>query len=620
MAVKNRVEPTWILLGSLALLFCGERLAGHGTARLLLSGLGALSLVGSIGWRATGGFEKGMQRLQLVSSLGALLAVLLYFAGSDDGVRTLKLHPGSHYQGAMGAFWPIVLGISLVPVVFALWAAYVSRPPIDVGGAPITSVEQFRVTESATNGLTIALAAAFLFVIGFVASERDAKVDVSYFRTSMPGTATVAMVSSVSEPLKVLLFFPEVNEVKNEVKTYFEELAAKTGRVIVEEHDKELSPKLAKDMSVYRDGTIVLARGNQHEAIPLDTKIEQARPSLRTLDGEVQKAFMKVARGSRTAYFTVGHAEANVPSTESQSLPDPMTTAMAIKDLMNILNYKVQDLGIQQGLAQDVPEDARIVFILGPKKPFLDEELASIDRFLARGGSVFLTFDPAGDFKLGPLASRLGVTYLPLLLADDHQFLARRNAPSDHRLLITDQFSTHASVTTLSHARAGSGLLAANTGSLELTDPNEEVKPSFTIRSLASTFADTNGDGLWEQGEERKSYDLVAAIEKPAENPDPNAKDSHPSRAIVYATTTMISDAIVTNVPTNAALVADNIKWLGGEEQFAGETTVEKDVEIEHTHKQDIAWFYSTVWGVPVLVFGVGMGATTMRRRKRSKS
>src|SRR5690606_24084659 len=88
-------------------------------------------------------------------------------------------------------------------------------------GSAEPMVETVRVKEAVANGLTIALAASFLMVTCNVAEERDVRVDVSYFRTSSPGTATQNMVASLNETLRVLLFFPDANEVAAEAEGYF---------------------------------------------------------------------------------------------------------------------------------------------------------------------------------------------------------------------------------------------------------------------------------------------------------------------------------------------------------------------------------------------------------------
>ena len=60
-------------------------------------------------------------------------------------------------------------------------------------------------------------------------------------------------------------------------------------------------------------------------------------------------------------------------------------------------------------------------------------------------------------------------------------------------------------------------------------------------------------------------------------------------------------------VPGNGVLALDVIHWLMGDEAFSGQTSTEADVQITHTRKQDVAWFYSTIFLAPALVIGAGV-------------
>jgi hypothetical protein len=624
MAVIRRTSPgwaTWILLGGLVALFLGERVFGHiPTARLVLSGAGLAALLSMTVWRArvflgASGPARRVERLLLLGSAGCTVAVGLYFASTDAGLRLLSLAPATpegraRLGAALMVSWLILLGASLLPLLFAQWTA---------ARGSDEAVEETRVREAAGGGLTVALAAALLFVVGYVAAERDVKWDVSYFRTSLPGTATESIVASLSEPLRVLLFFPDVNEVKDEVRSYFRELQRRTGRVEIEAHDRMASPRIAKEHNVHRDGTVVLVRGKQSETITLDTELRTARAMLRNLDSEVQKALMKVARGARVAYVTTGHGE----MTDAEvTADDPFASAQILREALGLLNYRVSELGLKQGLASDVPEDATLVLVVGPKKPFLDEELAALDRYLERGGALLLALDAAGELRLGPLEQRLGLRFDPTPLADERQHVRRRGNPSDRRLIITDQFSAHASVTTLSRSRVGAGILAPHSGSLvevaETGPAEDRPRRTFVVRSLPSTFADANGNHEPDPDEKRASYNLAAAVEGgKAPAADGGEAEPRAMRVMVLAAAQMVSDAVLANIALNAALLGDAIKWLGGEEKLAGETTSEKDVPIEHTRGQDVAWFYSTIVGAPLLVLGVGLALTLRRRRGR---
>ena len=127
----------------------------------------------------------------------------------------------------------------------------------------------------------MAFALSFLFVTCQVAKERNVSRDVSYFKTSAPGESTVNIASASTEPIKVHLFFPEANEVKEQVLTYFERLKRESGKVTIEAHDRMAETGLATKYKVGKDGIIVLARGEgdkeKNYTIELDTDVEKMR-------------------------------------------------------------------------------------------------------------------------------------------------------------------------------------------------------------------------------------------------------------------------------------------------------------------------------------------------------
>jgi hypothetical protein len=76
-----------------------------------------------------------------------------------------------------------------------------------------------------------------------------------------------------------------------------------------------------------------------------------------------------------------------------------------------------------------------------------------------------------------------------------------------------------------------------------------------------------------------------------------------------------LSDLVLSNWVPNQMLFVDVMRWLVGEESYSGQINSEEDVRIEHTKQQDLAWFYSTIFGVPAAVLGIGLFA---RRRALS--
>jgi hypothetical protein len=546
MAMNRIAAPwwtTWALTAALLAIFLGERpLADETTYRWLLTGVGTGFVLCATVWRLlswlnASGDRRRVERILLVGYLGITAALALYFAKS--GLTVLGVIADRPPGAATGrawtivrVLWPILLAGSYVPTFMAQLAI---GSHLAAAGAKADDgrAEAHRVAQLAVAGLSISMGLAFLFLSVYIASERDKKVDLSYFRTSSPGSAVKNGIDALGEPIEVLLFFPEVNEVKDEVKSYFDELAGKTSLVSVRDVDQLVDKKLAEKHRVREEGTILMLRGDQSHTITLGTELNAAtRKKLRELDSEVQAAFMKIAREARTAYFIIGHHELNDPSSPLQR--HPLYSVTAIRDILKLLNYRVKDLGLRQGLAQEVPDDATLVLLLGPQKPLLDEELAALDRYLAHGGALLAALEPGTEVKLGPLEGRLGVSFNAKAITDDKQFFPQRRNASDFQNIITDQFSAHASVTRLSRAEIGAGLLFLGSGSLDDAGwaedwGAEKPKRTYVIKSMASSYRDENGDFAFDKAaEKRQSYNLIAAIEGPTPPAPPDAPEGEP--------------------------------------------------------------------------------------------
>jgi hypothetical protein len=64
-------------------------------------------------------------------------------------------------------------------------------------------------------------------------------------------------------------------------------------------------------------------------------------------------------------------------------------------------------------------------------------------------------------------------------------------------------------------------------------------------------------------------------------------------------------------------MFADAVRWLVGEESFAGAPNTEEDKRIQHTKQEDLTWFYATIFGAPGLVLAAGVVLSRRSRRER---
>ena len=670
--------PGWIFplyAAGMALVFLGERvLSGLEKGAGAATAIGVLLVVVASALRfaprfKSGGERKSIESLLAVLSLAGLVALALYFATSTTGVEKLGLNKlaaskKDHLLGELRVAWVALAAVSLVPMLFAetaLWPMRRAERP-----------ESRRVRAAASAGLTLVMAAIYGALFVFAAGGVPWKADFSYFKTSRPSEPTRKIAASLAEPVKVVAFFPDVNEVRNEVQSYLRELAAGMPKLQVLVTDRLLSPKLAKELHANQDGVIILARGSVTYTITLGTEIEAARPKLKTLDRDIKEQLLKLARAHLTAYLTVGHGELN--DAAKGSTDEASRSAGIARTLLQKQNFTLKDLGLAQGLGSEVPDDADVVLVLGPSDPFAAEEISTLKRYADRGGHLFIALEPdangsqittpspaaaPADSKgepsespkapapvnkkpdakstpaeapevaaagLSALAGLAELTYSPTVLANDHAHVRLSFNNSDQVRLISNNFSSHASVSTLSRNAPGAAVVFFGAGSLD-RGPSATAKIDFAVRAPSGTFADRNKNFVQDKDSEKSNpYNIAAAVSKPiagapaAPAPDPKKgaekkPEAKEMRVFVVADSDAFSDLVMSNVRGNQFFLVDAVRWLVGEASFAGAETSEEDVHLETTKQQDLSWFYATIFGAPCLVLVAGVVLSRRSRR-----
>ncbi|MEY4551536.1 MAG: hypothetical protein RL685_7731, partial [Pseudomonadota bacterium] len=539
--------PAWVVpayVGGLALIYLAQRVIvtwEHVSMVVTIAGLLA-ALAATVvrflpQFRGTGeraSIEKLLGTLSLLGLAGVALYFISTATGQDwFGISKLGVKSRERAETLMLIGWVTLVAVGVLPMLFAETALLSMRRA--------AIIESRRVKAAAASGLALALAATYCSLFVFAASETKARVDYSYFKTSEPGSSTRKMMESFTEPLKITAFFPEVSEVRSEVATYLTELVKDVPNVELSIVDRYLQPKLAKDMKVFSDGSIVFTKGETTKTLTVGADMQAARAKLKTLDRDVQEQLYKLLRSRRIAYLTVGHGELNAPSDDEKTKG---RSADIVQEVIRTQNYQIRTLGLAQGLAREVPDDAEVVFVLGPTEPFSPEEVATLQRYADKGGRLFIALDadsvindvptagatePAAVAAAGApvsrnvqglqaLASVAGLDYSPTLLANDTQHVRRRSNESDRALLISNRFSSHASVSTLSRNAARAAVIFARTGSLNPLSAAGGYKVDMAVKAMGGTFADQNQSyGFDKDTEKKDTYNLVAAVSKPVE-------------------------------------------------------------------------------------------------------
>lgn len=712
--------PTWVVplyVGGLLLVYLGERVVStFESGRWLVTGAGLGAVLAATAARfvptwQSGGERGRIERVLGVLSVVGLLALGVYSASTDWGLEKLGLgladdEKRNTVRSLLTIGWVVLIVGSALPMLFAEASLYPMRNA--------ARLESRRVRAAAAAGLTLAFALIYGALLVYSAAGAEMKADFSYFKTSEPSDSTKKLIAGLNQKIKVVGFFPEVSPVRREVERYLKKLAEGQSNLTVSVEDRYLRPSLAKEMKIVQDGVIVIQKGEAKRMMTVGTEMKEAAKNLKTLDRDFQERVYKLLRERRNIYLTVGHGEVN--DDERKGGPDDKQdsgrSASILRTLLGKQNYTVKNLGLSQGLATDVPDDADIVMVLGPTEPLAPEELSSLERYAKRGGKLLLALDPdavsledvesekagtvvektpAGGVKqtaapkeppkdkasegkadadkakdgakpeakkpegdkaakeppkkisggalgsMEQLAALAGVEFKPTVLANDKQFARRRYNDSDRTLLVSNRFSSHASVSTLSRNSSRAAILVAGAGSVSRAQ-GSSAKVDIALRAMSGTFDDQNRNYTFDDGKEKRdTYGLAAAStlpvdgaapapkkeEKKDDKKDDSKKDiptvapPNEMRAFVLADADVVSDLLMSNFMSNQLLVVDALRWLGGEESFAGEVNSEEDVRIEHTQQKDLVWFYTTIFGAPALVLGLGLAYSSRGRKAK---
>lgn len=594
---------TLYLLSTL-LLFIADRILGtEHSFYFPLIGLSFVSI--GLGIRAL----HTQTKLIWVSTLGLLipLGYALWWLGGVNGQLWLDVSEDNllKWQAFFQSLGALCFGISLVPIL-ALHLL------LEQGTQHILP---HKVSHHTRLWLGTTMALLSLLPINYIAQDTNQRWDLGYFKTATPGDSSMGLVQNLAEPVTAYLFFQLGMDVTEEVRSYFDQLP--TNNLEIRYVDKDLEPTLAKELSVQQNGIIVLAKGaadnRSMQRIQIGKTLSSAKRNLKKLDEEFREALLKLTQSSNTLYFTGGHGEFYWKVEEED---DESRKIGMLKRGLSTSNFAIKELSIANGLANEIPEDASAVVILAPQTEFSEAEVQTIVNYWNQGKSLFIALEPDGA-DLSPLLTQLNLQLdtTPLTHSSIYMPTEARALPIHKRNIITNKFSTHSAVTTLSRYNKVMQLVFANSGSL--TPLSDDIKVTTIIKSLESTWKDANDNYLQEENEADGLWSIAVAVEKTIESTSDTAK------AVVFADASWLTDNYLGKslkvgqqaIQPHAITLSDTLFWLTDQKEASGTVNNENDVKIQHS-KGEQGWiFLATSTMVPLLLFVIGR----WRIRRRAK-
>jgi ABC-type uncharacterized transport system involved in gliding motility auxiliary subunit len=287
--------------------------------------------------------------------------------------------------GLFGAgFDPLWVGGNLVAGVVLLVSAAVLN--LDALRERMTSGEARRAGKYGTSAL---LGTAFSLVIlgflGFLSTRYHWRFDWSEAHVHSLSDQTQKVLAGLDSDVDVVAFYPPLDV--RPVREILDRYAYASPRFKVQYVDPNERPELLARYEIAPEklgnGLVRIGLGN--ESVEVTEVTEE----------NVTNAMVKLSRtGEKKVYFIEGHNEHAIEG-EAGNQKDGFERAA---DALRNENYRVEKLLL--AAKGDVPEDADVVVIPGPTRPFLAPEREALRRYLERGGAVFVLLDPRAQTDL----------------------------------------------------------------------------------------------------------------------------------------------------------------------------------------------------------------------------
>lgn len=273
---------------------------------------------------------------------------------------------------------------------------------------------------------------------------------------------------------------------------------------------------------------------------------------------EITSALKRFLVPAPKVAFLTGHGERNVNSAGERYY---YTFARSIYFRQSLINqgFDATELNVKD---QDIPEDINILVIADMRSSLSPEEMAKLERYIERGGNLFILGEPNRQEAMNPLLSKFGVELMPgtlVQLQEDH-------LPS----IITAKLTDHAAAQCFRYKQLkgwGGSLVMPDASPLRyLTNSGYEVKPlAMTLEKgswneLETTdFLDGELSINASIGELEQSYPVVLSLTR--------QRGDKEQRIVITGDADCISNGELANsrngiFAINFNFITETFKWL----------------------------------------------------------
>lgn len=309
--------------------------------------------------------------------------------------------------------WIDLLAIPLLLFLISIFAAFM----IDMKF--YANFLMLKTTKHGMNmGVSLLLAIVLAVVVNYFSVRFNGSIDLTEERLNSLNPQTLKVLSQLDSKLEFFIFYQGAkdklvrDQVLNTLRTYKEASRQIQIRPVDALVDRVLAQDFLKDIKNPISPLIIAQyKGKRIRVLQPYTEVQYT------------SALIKATRSeSRKIYFLTGHGERAMDNDGATAISE---LAQSLKDSY----YKIVELNLLAD-GSEVPVDAAVVAIVGPRRSFFPQELKALVNYARQGGKLFVAADPGEGHTVPLLTKVFGIEYQNNYILNDRIKLVGRGAGS----------------------------------------------------------------------------------------------------------------------------------------------------------------------------------------------
>ena len=444
-----------------------------------------------------------------------------------------------------------------------------------------------------SNALVMSLAFAGILIISNVLAYQNPVplADLTEDQVNTLAPETLAAVEQLDQKVTAIAFFSQNSNRETATQLLDKIKSNSNGKFDYQFIDPDRDPQTALNAGITGDGKILLQMGELKEIVAFASETEILKGMLRLLNP-----------GNHVVYFLTGHGEQDIEQGGETSLTRAKAT-------LESKNYSVKALNLL--VDNQVPEDASVIVIAGPRQPVSANEVELLKEYLANGGSLIVMSNPTGLTEFGdeadPLADMLATDWGITL---NNDIVIDLNSPQPTTAAAA-YYESHSVTTNMNNLVS----FYPFTRSLSISSTPEGVTLTPLVQTNERSWGETNFEDLQSGGQ--VGYDEGVETLGPLTLAMAGENTTTGGRVVVFGTSLFAADQIFDQYG-NGDMFVNSVDWSAEQEDIAS-ITPKTPTARTFTPPNQIQWIailLGSVLVIPGLVVLAGVSTWLTRRRQ----